>query len=54
MKEVVVELIFWSLQTISSLDLTQSSPLTPRVEGGKQVCLINGYAALNGERNVWT
>lgn len=52
MEELVVELVLWSLQTISGLDLTQSSPLTPRVEGGKPVCLINSYAAFNEKRNV--
>lgn len=41
MEEVVMELVFWSLQTISSLDLILSSPLTPKVKGGKQMCLIN-------------
>lgn len=40
MEKVVAELIVWSLQTISSLDLTQSSPLISRVGGSKQVCLI--------------
>lgn len=52
MEEVVVGLVFWSLQTISSLDLTRSPPLTSRVEGGKQACLINWYAALNAKRNM--
>lgn len=39
--KAAVDLIFWSLQTVSSLDLTQSSSSTPRLGGGRQVRLIN-------------
>lgn len=45
---VVVDLIVWSLQAVSGLDLTWSPPL--RVEEGKQLCLMNWRAALNAKK----